>query len=216
MIKYTKIAVGSMQVNCYIVYDSETMCGIVIDPGADIDRILHEIDDLHINIQAVVLTHGHFDHALDADTLRKTLNVPLFIHEQEKDILESSEMNLSDIFMGVGNGFSFAADVLLKDGDKVNFGNESLCVIHTPGHTKGSISLYADGVLFSGDTLFCGTYGRIDFPTGNGSVLAASIKKLYELPDETVVNPGHNSSTTIGKEKATNFAVKILLENAPW
>ena len=102
--------------------------------------------------------------------------------------------------------------MLVKNNDEIIVGNSKLKVIYTPGHTRGGMSLYGDGVLFSGDTLFCGSHGRTDFPTGDDEVLAESIRRLFLLPDETAVNAGHGESTTIGEEKASNYLVKALLE----
>lgn len=210
MLEYARSVLGIMRVNCYTVYCSGTKHGIIIDPGANIKTIVQTIDELGIKPDAVVLTHSHFDHSAHADDIRKMYDIPLIIHEKEASLLKDPTMNLSASFMN--RPISLVADRLVKDGDEICFGKEKLTVISTPGHTVGSMSLYSEGALFSGDTLFCRSYGRTDFMTGNEYALAASIKRLYELPNYTKVNPGHNDITTIGDEKLYNIAVKALME----
>ena len=210
MLDYEYVVVGAMRVNCYFVFCTETMRGIIIDPGARPDIITSTVDKIGMKPEAVVLTHAHFDHSTYADDLRKKYKVPLIIHEMEAGILKDPYMNLSLSF--ADSPVCAEADVLVKNNDEIIVGNSKLKVIYTPGHTRGGMSLYGDGVLFSGDTLFCGSHGRTDFPTGDDEVLAESIRRLFLLPDETAVNAGHGESTTIGEEKASNYLVKALLE----
>ncbi len=212
MLKYKKAVVGRLAVNCWAAYDDETMHGIIIDPGSNIRKIHELTEELGITVDSVVLTHAHFDHIAHADDVRKDYNVPLIMHEQEKEILSNPEWNLSLLF--TNSPLSLEADRLVKDGDKIGFGNVSLDVIYVPGHTRGCMALLGEGVLFSGDTLFAGTFGRTDFPTGDALTLAESIRKLYMLPDETVVLPGHNEETTIGDEKQSNWMVRQLFREA--
>lgn len=217
MIKYERTVVGALGVNCYVAYCDKTMHGIIIDPGANKRKITELIDRLGVTVDAVVLTHSHFDHSTHAEDMRNAYGVPIIIHEYEKELLANAEWNLSASF--TNSPIALSADKYVKDGDEIAFGNEKLKVIYTPGHTRGSMSLYAEGVLFSGDTLFEDTYGRTDFPTGDALILARSIKKLYELPDETVLLPGHNDFSTIGREKKYNYAVQMLFgsaENGQW
>ncbi len=214
MLEYKRAVLGVMHVNCYTVYCSGTKHGIIIDPGANLNTIIQTTTELGIKPDAVVLTHAHFDHIVHAEDIRKMYNIPIVVHEAEKEILKNPDMNMSSSFMHLP--ISLDADVVVKDGEYISFGDQRLKVIHTPGHTKGSMSLYADGVLFSGDTLFRDSYGRTDFPTGDAHILADSLKKLFELPDDTIVNPGHNDVTTIGREKQFNYAAKSLMENTEW
>lgn len=211
MITVTSAVVGILSVNCYVVYCDETKKGIVIDPGANINKITNMIESTGIELQAVVLTHSHFDHATHAEDLKEKYGVPIIMHENEAEVFADTHKNLSSVYMS--KPFVGKADILLKDGDEIRFGNEKLRVIYTPGHTVGSMSLYAPGYLFSGDTLFAGTHGRTDFETGDPVSLARSLKRLLELPDDTRVFPGHNVFTAIGDEKSSNYMARALIEN---
>ena len=210
MLNIEKRIVGALSANCYAVYCNETREGIIIDPGANLRKITEMIDELEIKLTAVVLTHCHFDHALHADDIRKQYNVPIIIYKDENRLLESDLHNLSASFMS--RPFEFSADKLVSDGDEIEIGNSKLTVIHTPGHTEGSMSLYGEGILISGDTLCEGTHGRTDFSTGCEEELAHSIEKLFELPDVTVVYSGHGRKTTIGDEKKMNYMANMLIE----
>ncbi len=210
MLKIEKRIVGALSANCYAVYCDVTRKGIIVDPGANLRKITEMVQELEINLIAVVLTHCHFDHALHADDIRKQYNVPIIIYEAENKLLESNLHNLSASFMS--HPFEFSADKLVNDGDEIEIGNSSLTVIHTPGHTEGSMSLYGEGILISGDTLFEGTHGRTDFSTGCEEELAHSIERLFMLPDNTVVYSGHGRETTLGEEKKMNYMVNMLIE----
>lgn len=211
MLKIRTVVVGAYSVNCYIVYCDETGDGIIIDPGDEARRIKYTVEELNVNIKLIVLTHAHSDHIGAVNELKEYYGVKVALHKEENDIYSNSVYNLTSIMadMPIENH----ADMLLKEGDTVNIGNNKLVVMHTPGHTKGSICLYGDGVLFSGDTLFAGTYGRIDFPTGNEEKLASSIRRILSLSDNTAVYPGHYESTTIKVENKYNQMAKNLIEN---
>lgn len=213
MITVANVVVGALSVNCYAVYCSETKKGIVIDPGSNLNKIITMIESTGIKLEAVVLTHSHFDHSVHAVDIKNKYNVPIVLYEKEAELLKSPDLNLSTSF--TNKPISFIADILVKDGDEIIFGNEKLKVMYTPGHTEGSMSLYADGMVFSGDTLFAGTHGRTDFPTGDRLSLALSLKKLFQLPENTKVYPGHNVFTTIGAEKTGNFMANALIESIP-
>ncbi len=192
---------------CYLVGDEQTRTCGVIDPAFDAKKILAEAGAANYTITHVINTHGHADHvSANADIITAT-GASLCIHEADaSQVAGILNRSLSRILGGKG---SPGADCLLRDDDVVTIGNTKLRIIHTPGHTPGSICIYADGHLFTGDTLFVGAVGRTDLPGGSTATLLSSIRdKLYTLPDDTIVWPGHDygdsPSSTIGREKAEN------------
>ena len=204
MIELKRITVGYLQVNCYLAKCSQTGEGIVIDPGADIDNIAEGIKKFGMKPVAVVLTHCHFDHAEQVPEVCKRYSVPLIYHEQERETALDPAKNLTARYSR--EDLSLKADRLVNQGDQICFGKESFFVLHTPGHTPGSLCLYAPGILISGDTLFRQNMGRSDFPGGDEAALARSIQeKLFVLPAETEVLPGHNKPSVIGFERENNL-----------
>ncbi len=175
----------------------------MIDPAADAQKILSEIDGLGLKVRSVIDTHGHIDHVTANDAVRKALGVPLLIHPDDEQYLRSPDAMMAR-WMGSDGKFE-PADRYLEDGQKLEFGDCSLQVIHTPGHTPGGVSLYGNGLVFTGDTLFHRGVGRTDLPGGNQLTLERSIReRLFTLPEETIVYPGHGPSTTIGEERTDN------------
>lgn len=199
-----RIVVGALETNCYILADLDSKECVLIDPGSDGGGIISEVKKYGLNIKCIINTHGHGDHISSNGKFK----APIYIHNLDADFLRDSKLNLSASF-----GFAIkspSASRLLKDGDIIKIGNLELKVLHTPGHTPGSISLLSDGVVFSGDTLFMGGIGRTDFTYGSEEKLINSIKKkLFALNKDTVVYPGHGPSTTIGKEKRENPLVNV-------
>ena len=196
--------VGDIGTNCYFIVNADTKEMLVIDPGGDGKDLIRRINNSELKPVAVLLTHGHYDHAADADVVAKEYNIPIYAHEAERETLENPNLNLSPMF---GRREIYHADKYVKDGDILNLAGFTIRVIHTPGHTVGGCCYYFDGnkVLASGDTLFCGSVGRTDFPKGSMSDLVRSIKeKLLDLPGDTAVLPGHESRTTIGYERQYN------------
>ena len=194
-----KIIVGPLESNCYLFGDEATKEIFVIDPGGDYREIKSVIDKNGMKPKAVINTHGHGDHI----GANKEFGIPVWIHRLDADFLMDPSKNLSGAF-----GFFLktkTASRLVEDKDILNIGKYSLEVIHTPGHTPGSICLKAESVIFTGDTLFCEGIGRTDFAYGSEEDIMDSIKeKLFTLKDSYVIYPGHGPSSTIGNEKTSN------------
>ncbi len=198
------LPLGSFQTNCYLVGSEATKEGIVIDPGSDPPVILDQVRQLGLKINLIVNTHGHVDHVLAIESIKRTFDAKFAIHEDELPILEQAPAAHATWFGKPSNPIP-KPDILLKDGDIIEVGDVKLRVIHTPGHSPGGICLYTAGVVFSGDTLFNFGIGRTDFPGGDHRLLLDSIaKKLFSLPDDTLVLPGHGPDTTIGEERTGN------------
>jgi hydroxyacylglutathione hydrolase len=196
------VIVGYIYTNCYIAADPESKEGVVIDPGADFDKIWKNIEKYGIIVKKIVATHGHYDHLGAVNELRKKTKAEFMLHKEDVVFAEHPETNGSALF---GDGtVSAKADAFLKEGDVVKAGKLELKVIHTPGHSPGGISLYTDGELFSGDTLFLNSIGRTDFPNASYELIMESLAKLMKLPDVTKVYPGHGQYTTIGEERKNN------------
>ena len=204
MLKIGKIVMGSVQTNCYFLYQENENKIIVVDPADRGEYLYNAFKEAGLEVAAILLTHAHFDHIWGCNKLRELSGVQVFAWEEEKDLCESSKLNVSE---DVGRPYTVTVDWYLKDGEKVSIEGMEFTVIGTPGHTKGSCCYYfeKDGILISGDTLFEGSVGRDDLPTGNGKTLLQSLKnKLMILPEETKVFPGHGGATTIGDEKKYN------------
>lgn len=198
------LPLGSFQTNCYLVGSETTKEGMVIDPGSDPLLILDQVRQSGLKINLIVNTHGHVDHVLGIESVKRALGARFAIHEAELPILEAAPASHAMWFGKPSNPVP-KPDILLKDGDIIEVGDLKLKVIHTTGHSPGGICLYTDGVVFSGDTLFNFGIGRTDFPGGDHRQLLDSIaKKLFSLPDDTVVLPGHGPDTTIGQERRSN------------
>lgn len=197
------IPVGMLQTNCYIAADENTKETAVIDPAAEFEKIKLYIESNNLKVKYILLTHGHGDHILAVNELREYSKAPVGIHEDDKEMLGDSNLNYS--FMYNSKPVEEKCDFTLKDGDILRLGESELRIIHTPGHTMGSIGILFGKDLMSGDTLFAEGIGRTDLPGGDYRSILESIKeKLFILPDETVVHPGHGPYTTIGNEKDNN------------
>ncbi|MDR1560685.1 MAG: MBL fold metallo-hydrolase [Clostridiales bacterium] len=187
--------------NAYCCFDPETREGVIIDPGFNCEGIVSFLNTERIAVKAILLTHGHFDHIMSTRRVSDFTKAELYAHRLESELLADPLTNMSE---ASGNGrMSLCAEKQLEDGDGIRFGNETLRVIHTPGHTPGGVCFYSesDKIIFTGDTLFWETVGRTDLPFGDGYTLTRSINdRLLTLPEETIVYPGHGRPTDIRHE----------------
>jgi hydroxyacylglutathione hydrolase len=201
-----QIQVGQFAVFAYMVGSQKTGDALVIDPAGDMDTLLDEAARNGLKIKYIVNTHSHVDHIMGNKRMKEITNGEIVIHEAEATALIAQSPQTMRMF---GAEASPPADRTVKDGDTIVVGEIELTVIHTPGHSPGSMCLYTDGLVFTGDTLFVGGVGRTDLGGGSWETLVSSIRsKLFSLPDATVVLPGHNygesSKSTIGVEKVNN------------
>lgn len=195
--------------NTWLVWDEASLNGILIDPAAPSDALLERIHELGLKVPLIVNTHGHGDHIGGNDFFKNALGAKVLIHPADAHLLTDNKLNFSE-YLGSPLQLS-PADLLAEDGESISLGSHIFTIIHTPGHTPGCICLHSDKFLFSGDTLFELSVGRTDFPGGSRQQIQKSIReRLYILPDDTVVYPGHGPRTTIGMEKQNNPFVRPL------
>jgi glyoxylase-like metal-dependent hydrolase (beta-lactamase superfamily II) len=189
-------SVGMLSTNCYVVSCPQTKEAVIIDPGLDslleAKLITDYIKDAGLKIKYIINTHGHSDHVRCDSVLQQTYHIPICIHPQ--DVCFLADTGTQDA----------SVHILLEEGSLIQFGGETLKVLHTPGHTPGSICLIGEHVVFTGDTLFAGSIGRTDFPEGSPSDMMSSLCKVKALPDSLLVYPGHGEASMIGEEKRTN------------
>ncbi len=202
--------VGNYSVYCYLIGDEESREALLIDPADDTDRLVSEATSHGLTIKYIVNTHAHVDHIMGNAEMVKKTGAKIIIHEEDAPLLVRQPHDLLIMFKAKP---SPPADIQVKDNDVIQVGKIGLKVLHTPGHSPGGICLYADGKVFTGDTLFVGSVGRTDFPGCSWEVMEASIrKKLYTLPGDTAVYPGHNygstPSSTIQYERRHNPFVR--------
>lgn len=201
------LVVGMLQTNCYILADRPSTEAIVIDPGGESKRIHNFLFSRGLRLKAILLTHGHFDHVLDAWNLKKLCGGEIYLHPLDEPLLRNRMVGLGAILMGKMPSINPSIDRHLKEGDIIVLGDREIHVIETPGHTPGHVSFYVPSqkCIFVGDTIFDGSIGRTDFPGGSYEELIKSVRtKLFTLGDDIVVYPGHGPATTIGKERKTN------------
>ena len=202
------LPVGPIMANCFIVGCKETSEAAVVDPGDEADKIMQSVADLGLNVKTIINTHGHFDHVSANKGIHAATNAPILIHALDAPMLE--QISASAANWGLSAEDSPPPDRTISDGDTITFGQIELKVIHTPGHTQGGVSLFADGHVFVGDTLFAGSIGRTDFPGGDFATLKSSIQnKLFSLADDVRVYTGHGPETTIGHERQHNPFVGV-------
>lgn len=205
--KVEKFVTGIISTNCYLVINEDTKQAVVIDPAACPSYLMSHIKSEGLKIEAILLTHGHFDHIMGIDGFLSEFDVPVYVHEEDADAMEDPVLNQSSTYT---SGYTFGKARYLRDRQTLELAGYTFQVIHTPGHTKGGCCYYvaSENVLFSGDTLFQNSVGRTDFVNSSTSDLVHSVReKLFLLPDDTMVYPGHMGETKIGHEKKYNLYV---------
>ncbi|MCI5874811.1 MAG: MBL fold metallo-hydrolase [Clostridiales bacterium] len=203
-LRVEQYVVGMVQTNCYFAINDNTKEALIVDPGASASKLAEIIEEEKLNPVAILLTHGHFDHAGGAEELADRYGIQIYAHEAERETLENPAINLSG---WEGKERAYRADCYLKDEQEIDLAGFHIRVFHTPGHTVGGCCYFLpyQNVVFCGDTLFAQSVGRTDFPKGSASELIRSIKeKLMTLPEDVTVYPGHNEITTIGTERMYN------------
>lgn len=186
--KIRTLTLGDFETNCYLVSDENGVTAVV-DPGYEPEVILARAAQEHLQIAAILLTHGHFDHVGAVKAIADATGCPVWMNEKERALppfLTNGKLYITDLF---------------KEGDAVQVGRMTFAVLETPGHTPGSVCLQCENVLFSGDTLFAGSYGRTDLPGGSAADIRASLRRLAALPENLTVLPGHGEATTLDRER---------------
>lgn len=202
-----RLQAGVYAANCYLVIDENTKDTFIVDPGGDSDDILDIVKKEALNVKGILLTHGHGDHIGGVLEIKNSIDVPVYIHQQDEEMIKDAAINLSNAMPG--NSIAFKADILLKSNDILTLGEQKIRVLHTPGHTRGGICLVMDGCVITGDTLFKGSIGRTDLYGGDYETIINSIvKKLMVLPDDYIVYSGHGLPSTIKDEKKRNPFIK--------
>lgn len=198
MIEYKSIVVGELEVNCYLIYSKESKKCFIVDPGDESKKIIKSVNELELIPVAVILTHAHMDHCGGVSGVLSEFDIPLVMHENELPVLRS-DIN-KEISAALGLFIPDAPDRYIAEGDEIGDDDLKIKVVHTPGHTPGSVCLSTDGLLFTGDTLFAGSIGRTDLPGGDFKTIQDSLDRLRPLPPETIILPGHGDSTTLKRE----------------
>jgi len=205
------LPVGMLQCNCSIFGDEQSREALVVDPGDDIARILEVVKRHGLTVKAIVITHAHIDHIGGAQKLKQATGAPVYMNSDDEELQEMLDVQAG--WLGMRPPEQVEIDAPAKDGDKLVVGATEFHVLHTPGHTQGSISLWipSERKLVAGDTLFRDSIGRTDLPGGDGRQIIRSIReKLMPLPDDTLVIPGHGDNTTIGREKQFNYFLQRM------
>jgi glyoxylase-like metal-dependent hydrolase (beta-lactamase superfamily II) len=200
MIKIHALPLGSYQTNCYIVHEEHSKTCAVIDPGYTPERVLAQAEKLGLQVDAVLLTHGHFDHVGGVEAIVKATGCALWMREADYTQFKTPE---NDFFYPI-HDCDFTEVQLCEEGEQIHAGGLTFTVMETPGHTWGSVCYLCENALFSGDTLFAGSCGRTDLPGGDGQTIVLSLERLAELEGDYTVYPGHGGATTLARERAHN------------
>ncbi|MDR3112355.1 MAG: MBL fold metallo-hydrolase [Elusimicrobiota bacterium] len=207
MVKVKKVISGALEVNCYIVYDDESLKAALIDPGESGSKVIAEIKKERLEPEILINTHGHFDHIYSDDQIRKEFKIPLAVFKDEVEMLADPYKNASkphtDFALSVKN-----PKILFEDNQEFKLSFTAFKVIHTPGHSEGGICLLFNNFLITGDTLFAGNIGRTDLPGGNIEKMRQSLAKIKKLRPDITVYPGHSSQTTLANEFCHNPYLK--------
>ncbi len=206
------LPVGMLQCNCSVFGDEQSREAIVIDPGDETARILDVVRKHGLTVKAIVITHAHIDHIAGAQKIKTATGAPVYMNPNDREL--QNMMDVQAGWLGMRTPPAVDIDVPAVEGDRLVIGAAAFHVLHTPGHTQGSISLWipSEGKVVAGDTLFRESIGRTDLPGGDGRQILQSIyDKLLPLPDDTVVIPGHGETTTIGREKRFNYFLQDLV-----
>jgi len=198
--KLTSLSAGSIGTNCYILYEETSKAAVVVDPSDEAVLAAARIESLGLDVKAVLLTHGHFDHSGEAAKIADKAGVPIWMHPADRALPS-----------WLTHGLPETRD--LSDGETLDFDDLRFTVIHTPGHTPGSVCFRCGDWLFAGDTLFAGSCGRTDLPGGSGADMAASLRRLAALDGDCTVYPGHGEATTLEAERKRNPYLQMALEN---
>ncbi|WP_240378106.1 MBL fold metallo-hydrolase [Bacillus piscicola] len=204
--KWEQLPLGPLQTNCYVLYN-DAKEAVIFDPGGDAHQLIEWLDSRSLKPAAILLTHAHFDHIGAVDEIREAYKIDVYLHESEKDWLETPEKNGSARFLGDPSITARQADYQIKEEGQLTIGSFSFSTLHTPGHSPGSVSFYhpESETVFSGDVLFSGSIGRTDLPGGDHQELLQSIhNKLLDLPETVTAACGHGPVTTIGAEMDSN------------
>lgn len=196
------LTVGPLQENCHIVIDDATSHAVLVDPGDEADRILAEVATAGVTVDAIWLTHAHFDHLGAVAAIKRVHDVPVHLHPLDAPLYERADVSART--WGLTVEAPPPVDVDLADGDRLRVGTLEFTVMHTPGHAPGHVVFHNNGVVLAGDLLFAGSIGRTDLPLSNPAHMSASLDRVSALPDALVVYPGHGPDTTIGTELRTN------------
>ena len=209
--KITTIPLRHTDTNCYVAVDEKSGEAVVIDPGEFTQRLVNAIDGEEIKVKYILLTHGHYDHILGVYDLKEKTGAKVAIHGLDASCLRDEKDSLMD-YIKPGIQKPCEADVILEEGSEIKFGDSVLTVMHTPGHTKGSVCFVCeeDRTVFTGDTLFCRTYGRTDLPGGDDEAMTLSLERLRMMHGEYFICTGHGMTTTLDKERIWNRRMKRL------